>query len=36
MHALAGLMPAAFAPPSGKTAAEEEVETEAGFDNMPV
>jgi len=36
MHALAGLMPAAFAPPSGKTAAEEEAETEAGFDNMPV
>lgn len=36
MHALAGLMPTALAPETGKTVAETEAETEAGFDNMPV
>jgi hypothetical protein len=36
MQALAGLIPGAVAPASGKTRAEAEAETEAGFDNMPV
>lgn len=36
MHALAGMMPGAFPQASGKTTAEEEAETEARFDNMPV
>ena len=36
MHALAGMMPGPFAPVAGKTLAETEAETEAGFDNMPV
>jgi hypothetical protein len=36
MQALAGMMPGAFAPATGKTLAEAEAETEAGFDNMPV
>ncbi len=36
MQALAGMMPGAVAPPSEKTDAETEAETEAGFDNMPV